>query len=202
MRRSLLVVCALAAVACSHSPVAPISFPASNAQFGKPMSPSLPPCAQAVTVSVADHRANPAVIGERHPQETPTVQYPIQMTGDVSTYVQNGLTLRLKQAGAIAPNASQETMSVDLTQLYLSESVGHSSDYSADMTFQAVVKRPGSAQACWQGPVRASATNFGSSGSTENYQETLDRVLDAAMVELVRAAGFADALCGKCTVSH
>jgi len=121
------------------------------------------------------------------------------MTGDVSTYVQNALTVRLKQVGAVAANTSNETMSVDLSQLMLSENVGHSSDYSAEVTFQAVVKRPGSAQACWQGPVHASATNLGSSGSTENYQETLDRVMDAATGELVRAAGFADALCGKCS---
>jgi hypothetical protein len=202
MHRSLLVVCSFAAVACGHSPVGPISFPASNAQFGKPLLPSLPPCAQAVTVTVMDHRANPSVIGERHPQETPTVQYPIQMTGDAPTYVGNALTIRLKQAGAVAPNTAQETLSVDLSQLTLSENVGRSSDYSAVVSFLAVVKQPGSTQACWQGPITANATNFGSSGSTENYQETLDRVMDTATTNLVISPGFADALCGKCAVTH
>jgi hypothetical protein len=139
------------------------------------------------------------LIGQRYMENTPDTRYPIQMQGDALVYVGNALNLRLQQAGARAPNTSQATLSVQLLQLMLDEAIFFNSTYNAQTTLQIVLQSPGSAQACWQGQVYATASNYGHSASTVNYQETLDRLMDAAMTQLVKAPGFSDALCGKCT---
>jgi hypothetical protein len=198
MRHFLLLLLSSAAVACGGYG-GPAAFPPATSQYGNPVPLTLPPCAQAVQVSITDHRANPSVIGERYVENTPTVRYPIQMQGDALKYVGDALVLRLNQTGATAPNSSQGTLAVELLQLMIDEKIFYNSEYSAHMALHLVLKSPAAAQPCWEGQVNASASNYGQSASTVNYQETLDRLMDAAIAELVKAPGFSEALCGRCT---
>jgi hypothetical protein len=198
MRRAhLLIVGCLGTLGCGGYG-SPVSFPVANAEYGKLVPLALPPCAQAVQLAMTDLRRDLSVIGQRYMQNTPGTRYPIQMQGDALVYVGNALTLRLQQAGATAPNTSQATMSVQLMQLMIDESIFYNSEYSAQTSLQIVLKNSGSAQSCWQGQVSATASNYGISASTVNYQETLDRLMDAAMTQLVQAPGLSDALCGRC----
>jgi hypothetical protein len=175
------------------------SFPVATAQYSKPVPLALPPCAQEVQLAMTDQRPDPSVIGQRYMQDTPGTRYPIQMQGDALVYVGNSLVLRLKQAGANAPNTSQATMSIELMQLFIDESIYYNSEYTAVTTLHIVLKNASSSQPCWQGQVSATATNYGKSANAVNYQETLDRLMDAAIAQLVKAPGFAEALCAKCT---
>jgi hypothetical protein len=205
VRRAPLLLVYFGTVACGGYG-SPASFPVATAQYGKLVPLALPPCAQAVQLALADLRPDLWVIGQRYMENTPGTRYPIQMQGDALVYVGNALSLRLQQAGAVAPNSSQATLNVQLLQLILDESIFYNSEYSAQITLAIVLKSSGSALPCWQDQVYATASNYGRSASTENYQETLDRLMDAAMTQLVKAPGFSDALCGKCTnspaVSH
>ena len=177
----------------------PAAFPAATTQYGSPVPRTLPPCAQAVQLALTDQRPDPSVIGQRYVESTPGTRYPIQMQGSVLVFVGDALVLRLKQAGAIAPNSSQGTLVVELLQLMIDEKIFYNSEYSAQTTLHLVLKTPAAVEPCWQGQVNASASNYGKSASTENYQETLDRLMDAAVAELAKAPGLADALCGRCT---
>jgi hypothetical protein len=206
MRRAHLLLVGLGTLGCGGYG-SPVAFPVANAQYGELVPLTLQPCAQAVQLAIADLRPERSVIGQRYMQNTPGTRYPIQMQGDALVYVGNALTLRLQQAGATAPNTSQATMSIQLMQLMIDESIFFNSEYSAQTALQIVLKDSGSAQSCWQGQVYATASNYGRSASTVNYQETLDRLMDAVMTQLVKAPGFSDALCGRCTrptatVSH
>jgi hypothetical protein len=198
VRYFLLLPVAFGAVACGGYG-SPASFPPASTQYGSPVPLTLPPCAQAVQVALTDQRSDPSVIGQRYMENTPGTRYPIQMQGSALVYVGDALVLRLKQAGATAPSASQGTLAVELVQLLIDEKIFYNSEYSAQTTLRLVLTTPYSGQACWQGQVNASASNYGISASTVNYQETLDRLMNAAVAELVKAPGFADALCGKCS---
>jgi hypothetical protein len=198
MRYFLLLLLSSAAVACGGY-ASPASFPVATAQYSKPVPLTLLPCAQQVQLAMTDQRPDPSVIGQRYMESTPGTRYPIQMQGDALVYVGNSLALRLQQAGANAPNTSQTTMSVELRQLFIDESIYYNSEYTALTTLYIVLKNTSSPQPCWQGQVNATATNYGKSAYPVNYQETLDRLMDAAIAQLVKTPGFAEALCGKCT---
>jgi hypothetical protein len=198
MRYFLVLACSVGSLACGGYG-APTYFPASSAPYGKPMLLSLPPCAQSIQIFVTDHRANPTVIGQRYEEGTPSVLYPIQLQGDTAAYVRNALGTRLQQSGANAPNTSRETLVVELLQLMIDEKIFYNSEYNAQTNFQAAIWRPdNTVQPCWQRQIIATASNYGKSASIVNYQETLDRLMDAAISELVKAPGFAEALCGQC----
>lgn len=196
MRRAHLLLVCLSTVACGGYG-SPASFPVATAEYGK-LVPQLPPCAQAVQLALEDLRADRSVIGQRFMEKTPGTRYPIQMQGDALVYVGNALTLRLQQAGATASGGSQATLSVQLLQLTIDESIFYNSEYTAQTTLQLALKSSSRPQPCWQGQVYATASNYGASASTVNYQETLDRLMDAAIAQMVKTPGFPDALCGKC----
>jgi hypothetical protein len=198
MRYFLLLLLCSGALACGGY-ASPVSFPVGTAQYSKPVPLTLPPCAQEVQLAMTDQRLDPSVIGQRYMENTPGTRYPVQMQGDALVYVGNSLALRLQQAGANVPNTSQATMSVELRQLFIDESIYYNSEYTALTTLYIVLKNAGSSQPCWQGQVNATATNYGKSANAVNYQETLDRLMDAAVAQLAKTPGFAEALCAKCT---
>jgi len=97
---------------------------------------------------------------------------------------QNGLSLK---SGA-------PTLNVTLRSLRTAENIWHRSGYDARIVLMSRL-RAASGKACWEEPVEGNATNYGYSGSVENYQITLNRALDAAMLHMVASPGFKDSLC-------
>jgi hypothetical protein len=66
------------------------------------------------------------------------------------------------------------------------------------VTVEAAIHRLGSPEPCWTGRVEGTGHNYGRSGVPENYDEALNRALDAALGKLVAMDGFFDALCDHC----
>jgi hypothetical protein len=48
---------------------------------------------------------------------------------------------------------------------------------------------------CWQDRTEGASENYGYSGATDNYQETLNHALDRAMIRLLGDPGFQKSIC-------
>ena len=215
MRTTLLPLFALCLVACAGPRQGEVVFPATYSPSGGILPPALPSCSSPIQVTVTDGRRDPSLLGRRFEEEKPTVDYPLRMSGDVMTYVRNGIERGLQRAGgkgASGPTAA--TLAVNVTQFLIEEKMFRNSEYYAQIALESVLTLPGSSQPCWKGFLRGSGNNYGRAGNPENYLETLNRALDQAVANLLSPApgqitgqvasatpGFADALCGRCSDS-
>jgi hypothetical protein len=85
---------------------------------------------------------------------------------------------------------------VSIDAISTRESIWHRSTYDATVAITGRLESP-AGKACWTQTTQGMSSNYGYSGSIENYQETLNSALDAASGNLVRLQGFKDGLC-KC----
>jgi hypothetical protein len=121
------------------------------------------------------------------------------MQGDAGAYVRSGLEKALKAAGDAPAGKVPVNLAITITQIAVQEKVVHLADFTAQVGFDAALTRPASSEACWSSRVIGSGQNHGKAGNPQNYQEVLNQALDQASAQLLRAPGFADALCGKCS---
>jgi hypothetical protein len=113
--------------------------------------------------------------------------------------VQSGVEKAMQAAGGAPAGKAPASLAITITQIAVEEKVVHLADFTAQVGLEAALSRPATSEACWSGRVSGSGQNHGKAGNPKNYQETLNRALDEATAQLLRAPGFADALCGKCS---
>ncbi len=191
----------LAVVGCAGTLSEGSSFPPSYYPSGGAVPPTIPKCAGAIGVTVTEGRDDPADVGRRFAEKQPGVDYPIKMTGDASAYVRSAMEAILKRAGNPGSGPTATNLAVKLDQLYIEEKTFSNAEYSGGVTLEVVLTVANSPTPCWKGEISGGGTNYGKSGSAENYQETLNRAVEKATSDLLRQKKFREALCGKCASS-
>jgi hypothetical protein len=196
----LLILVSFATLGCAGPLTGATAFQVSYYPSGGAVPPSVPACSGPITVTATDVRKQPTEAGRRFEEDKPTVDYPIQMTGDVAAYVRTALEANFKRAGNPGPGPTASAVAVSLVQLHLEEKTYHNAGFSGIVTLDVVVSGANPATPCWRGQVTGSGTNYGKAGNPENYQQTLNRALEKATFELLSQSAFQDALCGKCAL--
>jgi hypothetical protein len=164
-----------------------------------PLPRTVPPCAGPIVVTVTDDRENPTEAGRRFEEEKPAADYPIKMTGDATAYFHSAFEAILKRAGNPGAGPTATTLAISLEEVYLEEKTYVNAEFSGGVALEVVVS-VGNAP-CWKGEITGQGTNYGSVGSTESYQQTLNRALENAAFNMFRQKKFREALCGKCASS-
>jgi len=155
-------------------------------------------CAAPLTLDVSDVRKDRKVVGRRFAEGRPGDEFPIQMTGDSVSYVQQALERAFERAGRPVGGETAARFSVAVTQLNIEEKVFRNAEYDGQVMMEVSLTYPGASRPCWKDRIRGVGENYGRAASPVNYQETLNRALDAATKELFDRTDFNDALCGKC----
>jgi len=83
---------------------------------------------------------------------------------------------------------------LSVRQIMTSENIARRSGFEGRILISAELVRKGGG-VCWQDRVEGSSENYGYSGGTENYQETLNHALDRAMIRLLGDPGFQKNIC-------
>jgi hypothetical protein len=198
MPRFLLASLPLLVLACG-SVGSDVVFPAAYFSSRDNVPPPVPSCAAPVQVRVTDARPTPSVVGRRFEDDKPTVSYPIKMQGDAAAYVHSGVEKALQAGGGAPVGKTPASLVITITQIAMEEKKVHLADFTAQLGLDASLIPATSSQTCWSGRVSGSGRNHGKAGNQKNYQETLNQALDEATAQLLKAPGFADALCGKCS---
>lgn len=99
----------------------------------------------------------------------------------------------LTQDGVTVPGKGPKLL-VSIDSLHTSESIWHRSSYDATIAITGRLEAS-SGKVCWKETTQGMSSNYGYSGSIENYQETLNSALDAATGNLARLQGFKIGLC-------
>jgi hypothetical protein len=188
----------LAAVACAGSLTGPTTFQLAYYPSGGAVPPSVPACSGGIAVTAADIRKGPTEAGRRFEEDKPTIDYPIQMTGDPVAFVRSAVEANLKRAGNPGPGQVASTLAVSLVNVHLEEKTYHNAEFSGAIGLDVAVYTANAATPCWKGQVTGTGSNYGKAANPENYQETLNRALEKATLELLSQPAFQDALCGKC----
>jgi hypothetical protein len=199
MPRLCVAFLSLVVFACAGPSKGEITFPAAYFRSGESLPPAVPSCTAPIQVVATDARPTPSVVGRRFEEEKPTVEYPIKMQGDAGAYVRNGVEKALQAAGGAPAGKAPANLAITITQIAVEEKTFYNAEFTGRMGLEVVLTRPTSSEPCWSGRVSGSGRNYGKAGNPTNYQETLNRALDDATAQLLRAPGFADALCGKCS---
>lgn len=193
MRRPTLPV--LAAVllnACAATHVAPLSVPLAytpnphNASEAGPLS-----CNAISQLTVRDARTN-KLLGIRTLEGKPD-RADVSIANDPAAWVHDGVQTFLSQNG-VSFGGPGPQLAVSLDSLETAENVWHRSSYRAGLALTARLQSP-SGKVCWRNTSQGKGGNYGYSGSTTNYQETVNEALDDAMQQMASLPGFKDALC-------
>lgn len=198
MRFWALLCLPLAVLGCKASLNEGTTFPPNYYASG-PLPRTVPACAGPIAVTTTDGRENPSEAGRRYEEQKPATDYPIKMTGDAMAYVKSALEGILKRAGNPGKGATATTLAVTLDELYLQEKTYVNAEFTAGVALEVVVN-VGSTP-CWKGEITGAGENYGSVGSTESYQQTLNRAFENAVFNMFRQKKFREALCGKCATS-
>jgi hypothetical protein len=199
MKSWLPVAVLLCAVACAGPLTGPTTFQLAYYPSAGAAPPAVPACSGPIAVTVTDARKGPTEAGRRFEENKPTIDYPIQMTGDPAAFVKAALEANLKRAGNPGPGPVTSTLAVALLSIRLEEKTYHNAEFSGAIGLDVTISSANSASPCWKGQLTGTGTNYGKAGNPENYQQTLNRALERATLELLAQGGVQDALCGKCT---
>ncbi|MGO9831639.1 MAG: hypothetical protein ACLPJH_15985 [Myxococcaceae bacterium] len=150
-------------------------------------------------MTATDGREGFTEAGRRFEEQKPASDYPIKMTGDAVAYVQSALDGILKRAGNPGAGHTATTLAVTLDDLYIEEKTFVNADYTAGVALSVVVSVGNTP--CWKGEVTGQGSNYGKVGSTESYQQVLNRAFENAVFNMFRQKKFREALCGKCASS-
>ena len=154
--------------------------------------PSMPPCAAISGIQVNDARTTP-VIGKRYVETNPSITAPVSASSDVKAWVRSGTDASTQRVG-ITRKSSGPVLRLTVRQISTSENVARRSGYEARISISAELARKGGGT-CWQDRVEGASENYGYSGTTDNYQETLNHALDRAMIRLLSDPGFQRSVC-------
>jgi hypothetical protein len=188
----------LTVLGCAASLNEGATFPPKYYPSG-PLPRTVPACAGAIAVTATDDRANPSEAGRRFEEQKPASDYPIKMEGDAIAYVKSALEGILKRAGNPGGGPTATTLAVTLDELYLEEKTYVNAEFSAGVALEVVVNVGNTP--CWKGEITGEGSNYGKVGSTDSYQQTLNRAFENAVFNMFRQKKFREALCGKCASS-
>ncbi len=189
---SLTVLISLGLLGCAVERVDPMSVPLVYSPTpGAPAVSGALSCTVVGAIEVTDGRAD-KLLGLRAIQNKP-LNAQVSTSSDPTAWVRQGVDSYLSHNGLkVQGNGPKLVLTLD--QLQTSESVYHRASYEAHVAVTAELKSPGG-KSCWKGTVQGKGSNYGYAGSVENYQETLNRALDDASLQLVSPQAFRDALC-------
>jgi len=189
---TLLVLLCVAVAACAVSRVEPLAIPlvykATAANAGMVGSLS---CNAISDVQVTDARGD-RTLGVRTHESKP-LKADVSAGSDPVTWVRDGVQGVLAQNGVNLQGSGPKLL-VSLDTLRTTESIWYRSSYGAQAVLTGQLQAA-SGKVCWKGTGAGSGSNYGYSGSIQNYQETLNSALDAATVQMAQSQGFKDALC-------
>jgi hypothetical protein len=132
------------------------------------------------------------VIGVRTHEKKPLTAE-VTTDSDIAAWVQSGVQSFLVQNGfTLKPTAPKLVIRLD--SLHSTESIWHRSSISARMEITGSLHTAGG-KTCGGQRVTGEGGDYGYAGSIENYQNSFNKALDNATGNLVRAAGFQEALC-------
>lgn len=187
-KTTLLALALLFLSACAVSRVDPLTYTQNlkNANLVGALS-----CNALSQLQVTDTRTD-KTLGMRVHESQP-LKAEVTAGSDPSTWVQNGMQTYLTQNGVTLQGKGPKLV-VSIDSLHTSESVWHRSTYDATVAITGRLESP-SGKVCWKETTQGMSSNYGYSGSIENYQETLNSALDTATGNLARLQGFKDGLC-------
>lgn len=172
--------------------VAPLSIPLQYTTMANPGEfPNLPSCAALSAIQVKD-TGLPKVIGKRYLENSPSVSAPVSVSSGVATWVRAGASDAVRRAG-VGMKSGAPVLRLTVRQIVTSENVARRSGFEGRIVISAELTRKGGA--CWQGRIEGSSENYGYSGATDNYQETLNHALDRAMIRLLGDPEFQKNIC-------
>lgn len=189
---TLLALAAALLSACAATHVSPLSVPlayASNPRNASALGPLA--CNTVSQLTVRDARTT-KLLGTRTLEGKPDTAQ-VSIAGDPAAWVHDGVQTFLAQNGVVFGGAGPQ-LAISLDSLMTAENVWHRSSYRAGLALTVRVQSA-SGKVCWQNTNQGKGGNYGYSGSTTNYQETLNEALDDATQQMAGLQGFKDALC-------
>lgn len=189
---TLMGLAAVGLGACAVTTVEPLSIPL--VYKAAPATPGLPrifSCAAVSGVQAEDKRTE-KILGVRF-HETKPLKAQVTASNDAAAWTHDGVVHMLWQNGLRVAGSGPQ-LDIALNGMHTSENVWHRSGYEAKIALDARLQSP-SGKTCWEETVEGASSNYGYSGSIENYQETLNSALDAATLHLLDSPKFKDALC-------
>jgi len=188
----LLVLASIALSACSVSRVDPLSIPlAYKVDISGAGAVGALSCNLISQVLVDDQRTD-KILGTRVHESKP-LKADVTAANDPAAWVQEGVRSVLLQNGLSAGTDGPQLI-ISLDSLRTAESIWHRSTYDARVVLTGRLQTA-SGRTCWKETVQGTASTYGYSGSIENYQQTLNSALDAAILHIVEPQSFKDALC-------
>jgi hypothetical protein len=186
----LIFVAGCTAIPTSLNPTAiPLQYQmvASPGEF-----PNVPACAALSGVQVSDARLD-KTIGKRYVETNPSITAPVTASSDVAEWVKAGASAAAQRVG-ISQKIGAPVLRLSVRQIITSENVARRSGYEGRIVLSAELVRRGGG-VCWQDRTEGASENYGYSGATDNYQETLNHALDRAMIRLLGDPGFQKSIC-------
>jgi hypothetical protein len=181
-------------VSCAAMPtsVVPLSIPLQYTTMANPGEfPNLPSCAALSAIQVKD-AGLPKIIGKRYLEDSPSVSAPVGVSSDVATWVRAGASDAVRRAG-VSTKSGAPVLRLTVRQIVTSENIARRSGFEGRIVISAELTRKGGV--CWQDRIEGSSENYGYSGATDNYQETLNHALDRAMIHLLGDPAFQKKIC-------
>ena len=193
--RAILAISTFLISACTAIPTSldPITVSLQYKAVASPGEfPALPQCASIASVQAVDARSE-KMIGKRYVETNPSITAPVIVSSDVAAWVRAGATETLRRAG-ISQDVKGPVLRLTVRQMVTMEDVARRSGYEGRILMTAEL-RTRSGHSCWQDKIEGSSENYGYSGTTENYQETLNHALDRALIRLFSDPGFQRSVC-------
>jgi hypothetical protein len=190
---TLSVLACTVVVACAVSKVEPLAVPLvykTNPKNAGSLGSF--PCAARAQLQVSDAR-NLTTIGVRIHESKP-LKADVTAGSDPAAWVRDGVQGFLGQNGVTFAGGSSPTLVISIDTLHTTESIWHRASYEAQIAITGALWSP-SRRPCWQGTGAGKAGNYGYAGSVEDYQDTLNSALDAAILQMTEPQTFKDALC-------
>jgi hypothetical protein len=185
---------ALAAVACSKTSNGPAAFPAAYVPGGTINAPAVPGCATFATVTFADARQDPTVVGERFMEDEPG-RWPISMQGDPVPMLQQAAERTMRAGAMVANPGAPNDLRISLVSILMEEKQSWNSMYKAALVLETTVLNHGTGTVVWSSRHTGQGSNYGGAGEAVNYQETVSRALNEAIAAALSDPALHQALC-------
>jgi hypothetical protein len=199
MKRVSLLLLPLLLSCSTPSSVKPVSVPLQYKTVASPAEfPTFPPCAAVSRVEVVDKRADQN-LGKRFVEGKNSAAAPVTTTSDVAAWTREAVEAAMKRGGITVGKAGAPLVQITVEQIATSENVLHRSGYEGRIVLSGELRAPGRDASCWQQRADGFSENYGYSGSSENYQETLNHAVDRAIIHLLEAPAFKSAVCSACS---
>jgi hypothetical protein len=159
-----------------------------------PMAAEL--CEAVSKIDIKDTRANPTVLGERFPEDSPARTSPVVAVGSTTEWLRSAVGSMARKSGVTIEQLGAPALNVEIRELSTRESVAFNSVYNARVVLAAQVSASGSNAPCWSGSAEGEGKAYGRDASPENTLERLNQAMERALSGLMNQPGFRQALCG------